>query len=116
MKLTKALIRFSLGIGLFILAGCIQTQVTMLDFAAKYPPARGVEVLYQEPHRPFKSFAVVEAEGSASETQLLESLREKAKALGADAIIVLPPRQKEGTGGLLFPILKGIAIKYAYRG
>ena len=73
------------------LAGCasVNTQVVQLDPARYYPPTQNVEVLLQKPARPHTEIALIESRGEigASEADLLNDAREKAKALGADAIV-----------------------------
>jgi hypothetical protein len=64
----------------------------------KYPPTQTVDVLNSPPARPYQAFAVL-ASPSASErydANLLESLKNKAKAIGADAIILCGPADRQG--------------------
>jgi hypothetical protein len=69
------------------LAGCAaNTRVVQLNPAQVYPPTRSVEVLLAKPDRPFIEIALLESEG-ASEADLLNDAREKARTLGADAIV-----------------------------
>jgi hypothetical protein len=112
MKISEATLIFLLLWGSLVLPGCIHTEEIMLGPAAAYPPSQNVAILSQRPAGPYKEIAVVEAQGSVSEEDLLASARRKAGDLGADAIVVLPKEQKPGTGGLLFPVVKALAIKY----
>ena len=58
----------------------------------KYPPTYKVEVLNQPPSKPYKSFAVLEYEPSATASGgSLEGLTGKAREIGADAIIICEP-------------------------
>ena len=68
------------------LAGCAVTRVVRLDPTQTFPPTQSVEVLLQKPQRPYVEIALLESEG-ASEADLLNDAREKAKGLGADAIV-----------------------------
>jgi hypothetical protein len=69
------------------LAACATTtRVVRLDPGRTFPPTTSVEVLLEKPQRPFVEIALLESEGS-SEADLLNAAREKAKALGADAIV-----------------------------
>ena len=69
------------------LGGCAaNTRVVQLNPAYQFPPTQSVEILLQKPQRPYVEIALLESEGS-SEADLLNDAREKAKALGADAII-----------------------------
>lgn len=72
------------------LAGCtsVSTEVVRFDHGRQYPPTERVEVLLQKPERPHVEIAMIEARG-ASEAALLNEAREKARALGADAIVRL---------------------------
>ena len=67
----------------------VRTQVVPLGSAPAYPPTQNVEVLLQKPARPHIDIALIESRGDvgASEADLLNDAREKAKALGADAIV-----------------------------
>ncbi len=111
-RIARALVILSLLAGAAVLAGCIHTEVVPLDASGPYAAAVEPEILSQRPDRPFKEIALVESQGSVSGDDLLRRARKKAGALGADAIIVLPKEQKQGSGGLLFPVVKVIAIKY----
>ncbi len=58
----------------------------------KYPPTVKVEVLSEPPSRPYQAFAVLQRPGSQSSSDVspsaLAQLTNKARAIGADAIIV----------------------------
>jgi hypothetical protein len=73
------------------LAACasVRTQIVPLGTPQAYPPTLTVEVLLQKPDRPYTEIALIESKGEvgASEADLLNDAREKAKALGADAIV-----------------------------
>ena len=71
-----------------LLAACasVSTHVVELDPAQKYPPTASAEVLLQKPARPHVEIALIEASGG-SEAEMLNDARERAKALGADAIV-----------------------------
>ena len=83
--------RSVLGALAIALAGCasVNTQVVQLGPARHFSPTQNVEVLLQKPARPFTEIALIESRGEigASEADLLNDAREKAKALGADAIV-----------------------------
>jgi hypothetical protein len=69
------------------LSACaVNTRVVRLNPGQVYPPTQMVEVLLQKPDRPYVEIALLESEG-LSEADLLNDAREKAKALGADAIL-----------------------------
>jgi hypothetical protein len=110
MKRRRVAPALALLLGWLTLAGCIKTQVAMLDGA--YPPSSRVEILKEAPARASKQLAIVSAKGVVTIDELLARLSAKAGGLGADAVILLPVEYQAGLGGRPFPILKGIAIKY----
>jgi hypothetical protein len=71
-----------------LLSACaaVSTKVVPLNPAVQYPPTQHVEVLLERPPRPHVDIALLESRGN-SEADLLNDAREKAKALGADAIV-----------------------------
>lgn len=58
----------------------------------KYPPTAKVEVLSEPPSRPYQAFAVLQSPTSQSSQEVsptvLAQLTDKAKTIGADAIII----------------------------
>ena len=84
----------------------------------KYPPTQSVDILNGPPSRPYQAFAVLEAQDpySSSETydaKVLAGFTSKAKAIGADAIIIC------GASGQAAPPLlqkssklAAVAVKY----
>ncbi len=74
----------------------------------KYPPTQQVEVLNAAPARPYLAFAVLESSrpspGETYDSEALEGYKEKARAIGADAIII---RRKAAQSGV-----EVVAIKY----
>ena len=73
-----------------LLSACatVSTKVVELDPGKKYAPTQNVEVLLQKPARPYSEIALIESSGM-SEADMLNDAREKARALGADAIVKL---------------------------
>ena len=71
-----------------LLSACaaVSTKIVPLNPAVQYPPTQNVEVLLEPPPRPHVDIALLESRGF-SEADLLNDAREKAKALGADAIV-----------------------------
>ena len=81
-----------LAASLLLLSACATTtSVVLLDPTKQYSPTQSVEILLKPPSKPYVEIAKLEAKGSAGqpETELLEDLREKARQIGADAIIVV---------------------------
>jgi hypothetical protein len=81
----------------------------------KYPPTLKVDILTQPPSRPYKPFAVLEYEppsSSAPEAQM-EGLKNKAREIGADALIICRPGENSGLSGLPPSTkMQAVAIKY----
>lgn len=111
------------------ISGCSSTRAIMLENGASYPPTKHVQILTKAPTRTFKQIAMLEAKGPVNTpiTDLLESLKQKAAAIGADAVI---PTENTSTqtqpgfvyypwvggyqtiGGGIIPVVRGFAIKY----
>jgi hypothetical protein len=111
------------------ITGCAATSVVMLDDSMRYPPSATVEILSTPPTKPYKAIAILETAGAANAPlpDLLESMRQKAKEIGADAVIPTgdaSQRQPQGLiynpwlggyqtfGGGVLPKIQGLAIKY----
>jgi hypothetical protein len=74
------------------LAGCgTTTSVVRLDPKAQYAPSESVQILLKAPEKPYVEIAKLESRGVIGETEpsVLEDARERARVLGADALIVL---------------------------
>lgn len=112
-----------------VLSGCATTSAVMLESGITYPPTQDVQILTQEPTRPFKQIAILEARGPVNTpiTDLLKSMKQKAAAIGADAVIPTQDastHQQQGLmynpwlggyqtiGGGTIPVIRGVAIKY----
>jgi hypothetical protein len=125
----KNLLFTSLISFLIILSSCATTSVALLDESTNYPPTQSVQILTSNPNQRFKVIAHLETKGSAGQSlpELLESMREKAKTIGADAIIPTEEgieKVQQGIiynpwlggyqtiGGGNFPILRGYAIVF----
>lgn len=100
-----------------LLAACGTTSVRVADGEKRYPPTEAVDVLYQPPQRAYETLAKLEAQGGAlpglpaDEGAVLRSLGNKAKALGADAVIITDRKATVTRRGLVYRI-QGTAIKY----
>jgi hypothetical protein len=101
----------------------------MLEGGASYPPTNNVQILTQAPTRALKQIAMLEARGPVNTpiTDLLESMKQKAEAIGADAVIPTKNASTQTQPGLMYnpwlggyqtigggtiPIIRGVAIKY----
>ena len=73
-----------------LLSACatVDTKIVELNPGQKFPPTQSVEVLLQKPERSHVEIALIESTGT-SEADMLNDAREKARALGADAIVRL---------------------------
>jgi hypothetical protein len=114
---------------LLILIRCASTSVVLTDDTVVYPPTEKVEILTEKPNKPFKIIAKLETKGykGTSQTTILKSMREKAKSIGADAIVPGEDASEFNLPGVIYnpwlggyqtigggkiPILRGYAIKY----
>lgn len=80
-----------------LLAGCagVTTRVMEMHPQVRHAPSTHVDVLFEVPQRPHTRIAVLEAEGDygVPEVRLLEDMRERARELGADAIVRTESRE-----------------------
>jgi len=81
-------LRLLLLLPALLLGACagVYTQVVPLNPARVYSPTQFVEVLLEKPTRPHVEIALIESRGE-SEAELLNDAREKARAIGADALV-----------------------------
>jgi hypothetical protein len=110
-------------------AACASPQPDVVRTGSQvYAPTTDVEMLEQPPSRPYTEIGVIDAPGEpgALRAQVLVQVRDKARQLGADAVILTdlshraPTTQRlnpttgyyETVGGQTIPAFKGIAIKY----
>lgn len=113
-----------------VLAGCAHTSAVMLEGGVVYPPTKSVLILTEVPSRPYKQIAMLEARGPVGTpmTDLLESMRQKAAEIGADAVLPTQDASTQHQTGLLYnpwlggyqtigggtlPIIRGVAVKYS---
>jgi hypothetical protein len=113
-----------------VVAACAapQPEVKLAPGATTYPPTLNVDLLEAPPSRAYTEIGVIDAPGEpgALRAQVLAQIRDKARALGADAVILTdqsrraPTSQQlnpttgnyETVGGQLIPAYKALAIKY----
>jgi hypothetical protein len=85
----------------------------------QYPPTQKVDVLSSPPSRRYQAFAVLESSiPFAAETYdpaLLEGLKNKARAIGADAIILCHPTDRLALMSGLEKSSKIVALAIKYR-
>lgn len=128
-KISSVISSLFLFLILLIIFNCASTGVVLLDDTIKYPPSENVEILIEKPKRPHKVIAKLETKGikGTSHTTILESMRKKAKSIGADAIIPAEDASEYQLPGIMYnpwlggyqtlpggkvPILRGYAIIY----
>jgi hypothetical protein len=72
---------------LFCLVGCVSDEANRYYLRERLPPknVKDVEVLREEPNRPYVVIADLQASGAS-----FEYMRKKAARIGADAVILVP--------------------------
>jgi hypothetical protein len=81
-------------LALFLCLGCVHVLL-LEESGVKYPPSSKVDILLEPPSRPYKQIAILQSKAENSTTAMAR-IREKAKELGADAIM---PLDKETNAG-----------------
>ncbi|MDX1655122.1 MAG: hypothetical protein R3310_07890 [Candidatus Competibacteraceae bacterium] len=115
-------------LGWLLACSAPEPWVIPLEGASSYPPTQFVDVLDQAPDRPYEELALIQADGVPGMTysQVQARIREQARQLGADAVILedlsrATPREQqfnpttgtyETTGGEIVPRFRGVVIKY----
>ncbi|HEC13228.1 MAG TPA: hypothetical protein ENI80_08290 [Acidiferrobacteraceae bacterium] len=100
-----------------LLSACASTNVTVTDTKKSYPRTESVQILNTPPARQYEALAKLEATGSAlptlpnDKTGVLKKLGNKAKSIGADAVIVTNETTTVAKRGVIYAI-QGTAIKY----
>ena len=97
---------------LLFISGCMaHTGVVMLDPATKYPPSSSVQILTENPSKPYTQIAILETSAVSGilVPEMLEDMRKKAMEIGADAIMPAPVEESQkGTTGIIYnPFLGG---------
>jgi len=81
----------------------------------QYPPTLKVDVLSGPPPRPYKSFAVLEYEPSSygNLEEVMAGVKNKAREIGADAIILCPAGRDQGLPGMPpTSKMQAVAVRY----
>lgn len=101
----------------------------MVDGNKTYESVTNTQILMKHPDKPYKEIAVLESRGPVGTplTDLLESMRKKGMAIGADAVIPAQDASEQAPQGLMYnpwlggyqtlpggrvPVIRGVAIKY----
>jgi hypothetical protein len=89
MEETMRIARLWFSVLIPFMTGCSATSVAMLNDSVRYSPSTNVEILSAPPTKPYKAIAILETAGAANAPlpDLLESMRQRAKEIGADAVI-----------------------------
>ena len=112
-----------------LLSACTTTDAVRLDDSKRYAPSESVSVLNEPPARSYEVISMLESRGSVGQSlpALLQSMKERARELGADAIIPTDERSEYQEPGFIYnaliggyqslpggrvPILRGYAIIY----
>jgi hypothetical protein len=116
----------------FLISGCATTTATKVKEGCVFAPTTDVAVLPELPKdRPHVVIAILETAGSANMPlpELLDSMRQKGKELGADAVVALSGESTKSpvtlmynpalggyqtVGGYDMPKVRGVAIKYGH--
>ena len=115
---------------LITLQGCATSSSILLNENTKYSPTTAVELLTNLPDKEYIQIGLIETKsGYANEpfTDLVKSARLEAKAIGADAILLIDNQNNKTPQGLMYnpylggyqtvgganiQIIKFMAIKY----
>jgi hypothetical protein len=90
---------------------CVDLSAYDQQIGVRYPPTLRVDILRQPPARPYKVFAVLEYNGSEV---LMDGLKNKAREIGADALILCHADTNQGFWGA--QKMQAVAIKYKLTG
>src|SRR5690606_19651720 len=81
---------FPLLLALMIaVSGCAGADVMLLDPSRSYPPTQDVQLLLEEPSRPYEVIAIIEGQGSQynNQSQVVRAAQRRAGRVGAHAIM-----------------------------
>lgn len=113
----------------FLSSACTTTDAVRINESKQYAPSEAVEILSEPPEQPYEVISMLESRGSVGQSlpALLKSMRERAREMGADAIIPTQERSEHREPGFIYnaliggyqslpggrvPILRGYAIIY----
>ena len=112
-----------------VVYGCAHTSAVMVEGNKTYPAVTHTQILSKSPDGPHKEIAILESRGAVGTPfpDLLESMRQKGMAIGADAVIPVQDASEQAPQGLMYnpwlggyqtlpggkvPVLRGVAIKF----
>jgi hypothetical protein len=98
---------------------CVDLSAYDQQIGVKYPPTLKVDILSKPPSRPYKVFAVLECESSfyAASERMMEGLKNKARNIGADALVLCHAGTDPGLPGVSpTQKIQAVAIKYKLTG
>lgn len=116
-------------LSILFFTGCATTSSILLDDSLQYPKTKTVQIINSVPDKPYHVIAQLETRGTVGQSipLLLESMREEAKSIGANAIIPTEESREQIQQGLIYnpwlggyqtigggsvPIVRGLAIVY----
>ena len=94
----------------FLVNSCVSSKAVMRDESVKFPKSRFVEILDKKPKEPHVVIATLETKGGmgVSLPEILQDMRNKAKEIGADAIIPTRDVSEYKSPGIIYnPWLAG---------
>lgn len=76
---------------LLLFLGCAGASVNLIDPSKKYEPTKNAILLFDTPIQKHVVIGIVKGVGSQynNESQVIESMREKAQSVGADALVLV---------------------------
>ena len=88
-----------------LISSCTYTKTSVIDSSQTYQPSSKVDILQSFPNKPHRQIAIVEGIiAGMTYGAALQDMIEKSKALGADALVLIPSDRPER--------IVGMAIKY----
>lgn len=74
---------------LIFLSGCAGADVVLMNPLRTYTPTKHVQILFEEPERPFEVIGIMEGRATPYNTQsaAIRAMRKRARKIGAHAII-----------------------------
>lgn len=83
------------------LAGCVAPFVEVVSHTETYPPTAHVDLVFDKPARPFKTFALLQDTFGGTSAQINARLEAKGREIGADAVWITEVNDKSVTDWIL---------------
>ena len=96
-----------------LLSACTRTDAVRMNDSTRYAPSQYLDVLNEPPSQPYEVISLLESRGAVGQSlpALLESMRDRAKRLGADAIIPTEERSQYQAPGFVYNSLIGGSVR-----